>query len=158
MPKERDPNHVPSVRPQAKKAIAFMIEQKADLAAAALYAGMAVRELRRQLSQPHVRRYALEQRQIALEAFCLGSPAALQKVRDESENGIAVVNAVKAGEQLRVGAVHDEASAEKRMPGLQIVIVQQSGERELVPMPSMPMMLDVTPAEAVPMPSDAEAE
>jgi hypothetical protein len=54
-------------------------------------------------------------------------PAALTKVRDESENGMAVVAAIKTGEQLRVGAVHDEAVAQKRLPGLHIVLIQGDG-------------------------------
>jgi hypothetical protein len=148
-----------NVPAKVKVAVEFLLEQKDDLQAAALYAGISMRELKRYMGKPQVRRYALEQRQLALERFCLHSPAALARVRDTSENGIAVVNAVKAGEQLRVGAVHDEASAERRRPGLQIVILQPGGQQELVPMsPSMPL-LDVTPAEAVPaIPVDTEAE
>jgi hypothetical protein len=144
---------------RVKRAIAFLLEQKADLQAAALHAGMSTYELRREMKKPHVRRYALAERQIALESFCLGSPAALAKVRDQSENGMAVVAAVKAGELLQQGALAAEATAQKRQPGLQIVIVQRDGSQEFVPMsPSVPM-LDVTPAtDAEPVPSNAEAE
>jgi hypothetical protein len=141
-----------------KTAVEFLLTQKADLALAAAAAGLTVRELRRQMGKPEVRRYSLEQRQIALEAFCLGSPAALTEIRDTSENSMARVQAVKAGEQLRVGAIEDEATAQRRGPGLQIVIVQPGGAKELVPMtPSVPL-LDVTPApETVPViPGDME--
>jgi hypothetical protein len=146
-----------SIPQRVKVAIAFLLEQKNDLAAAALHAGMDLRELKRAMGLPQVRRYSLEQRQIALEAFCLGSPAALTKVRDESENGMAVVASIKAGEQLRIGAIEAEAAAKQRMPGLQIVLIQKDGSREQVPMtPSVPM-LDVTAAEPVPaIPSDAD--
>jgi hypothetical protein len=71
---------------KVKVAIEYLINQKADYAAAAAHAQITTWELRRSMGQPHIRRYALEQRQLALEAFCLGSPAALAKVRDESEN------------------------------------------------------------------------
>jgi hypothetical protein len=154
----------PAIWPRVKTAISFLIEQKADLALAAAAAGMTVRELRRQMAKPHVRRFALEQRQLALEAFCMGSPAALTKVRDESENGMAVVASIKAGEQLRVGAIEDEAAAQKRGPGLQIVILQPGGAREMVPMSPQPMvpMIDGTsvpepePARLVPDDPDAD--
>jgi hypothetical protein len=144
-----------------KAAIAFLIEQKADLQAAAAHAGLTTRELKRSMGQPHVRRYSLAQRQLALEAFCLGSPAALTEIRDTAENSMARVAAVKAGEQLRTGALADEAASQKRQPGLQIVIVQRDGSQQLVPMsPSVPM-LDVTPTpvpEAEAVPSDTEGD
>jgi hypothetical protein len=119
---------------------------------------MATAELRRAMGRPHVRRYALAERQIALEAFCLGSPAALAKVRDQSENGMAVVAAVKAGEMLKVGALEAEVSAQKRAPGLQIVIVQGDGTRQVAHSPRQVLpALDVTPArEAVPVSPDVE--
>jgi hypothetical protein len=91
----------------------------------------------------------------------LGSPAALTEIRDTSENSMARVNAIKAGEQLRVGAIEDEAVAQRRGPGLQIVIVQGDGTRQVACQPpQMLPALDVTPApEAVPViPADAEAE
>jgi hypothetical protein len=138
----------PAVPARVKKAVAFLIEEKADLQAAALHAGLSTRDLRRYMGQPHVRRYSLEQRQLALEAFCLGSPAALTEIRDTSENSMARVQAVKAGEQLRVGALEDEVTAQKRGPGLQIVILQPGGKQELVPMmPSVPL-IDAVPAPA----------
>jgi hypothetical protein len=152
-PEKRDP----SVSPQVKTAIQFLIEQQADLVAAAAHAGMKAYELRRQMGRPHVRRYSLEQRQIALEAFCLGSPAALTKVRDTSENGMAIVASIKAGEMLKVGAIEAEAAAQRRMPGLSIVLVQQGGGELVAYQPPAPM-LDVTTPTPEPVPLDTEAE
>ena len=151
----------PIVPARVKAAVAFMLEQKPDLPAAAAHAGMRTSELRREMGKAHVRRYALAERQIALEAFCLGSPAALAKVRDRSENGMAVVAAVKAGELLQQGALATEASAQKRQPGLQIVIVADDGSKRVVCGPTEPQMplLDVTPKPAAePVPADADAE
>jgi hypothetical protein len=145
---------------KVKTAIAFLIEQRNDLQAAAPHAGISMRELRRAMGQPQVRRYSLEQRQIELERFCLGSPMALARVRDNSENGIAVVNAVKAGELLRVGALQEEGAAQKRQPGLSIILVQKDGGHLVAYEPPKPM-IDVTPPEVEPvpaMPSDADAE
>jgi hypothetical protein len=147
----------PVVPKRVKVAVAFLIEERADLQAAAAHAGISTYELRREMGKPRVRRYALAERQIALEAFCLGSPAALARVRDQSENGMAVVAAVKAGEFLKEGALEAEASTQKRQPGLQIVIVADDGSKRVVygpPEPPMPL-LDVTPVpEAQPVPSD----
>jgi hypothetical protein len=142
-----------SVPAKVKVAVQFLIEQKNDLKAAAEHAGISLYELRRSLSRPASRRYALEMRQVALEAFCLGSPAALTRVRDTSENGIAVVNAIKAGEQLRVGAIEAETSAQRRAPGLQIVIVGPGGEKQIAHEPPPPM-IDVPAAEVMPVPSE----
>jgi hypothetical protein len=134
---------------KVKVAIAYLLEVKDDLAAAALHAQISLLELRRYMGKPQCRRYSLEQRQLALEKFCLGSPLALTRVRDTSENGIAIVNAVKAGELLRVGAVHDEAAAQRRGPGLQIVIIGPGGEKQVAYQPPQPM-LDAMPVEAEP--------
>jgi hypothetical protein len=144
---------------KVKVAIAYLLEVKDDLRLAAEHAQISLLELRRYMGKPQCRRYSLEMRQIALERFCMGSPLALTRVRDTSENGIAIVNAVKAGELLRVGALHDEASARQRLPGLQIVIVGPGGEKQVAYQPPQPM-LDVTPvpeAEPATQP-DAEAE
>jgi hypothetical protein len=144
----------PIVPARVKAAVAFMLEQKPDLPAAAAHAGMRTSELRREMGKAHVRRYALAERQIALEAFCLGSPAALAKVRDQSENGMAVVAAVKAGELLKEGALEAEAATQKRAPGLQIVIVQRDGSQEFVPMSPAVPMLDVSPEAEPAIPSE----
>jgi hypothetical protein len=149
----------PAVPRRVREAVRFMLEVKPDIVAAALHAGLPAHELRREMGRSHVRRFSLEQRQLKLEEFCLGSPAALAKVRDESPNGLAVVASVKAGELLRVGALEAEAASQKRTPGLSIVILQPSdGSRQVAyqPPPMMPV-LDVTPArEAAPVPSDTE--
>jgi hypothetical protein len=44
-----------------------------SMISAAAHAGMATAELRRAMGRPHVRRFALAERELALEAFCLGS-------------------------------------------------------------------------------------
>jgi hypothetical protein len=75
--KHRDP----CVPARVKQAISFVLETKPDLAAAAAHAGISTYELRREMKKAHVIRYMRAERQAALEAFCLGSPAALAKVR-----------------------------------------------------------------------------
>jgi hypothetical protein len=59
------------------------------------------------------------------------------------------------------GALQAEASAQRRQPGLSIVILQPSGEQQVAYQPPMPVpMLDAAPApEAEPaIPSDADVE
>ena len=60
---------------KVRAAIRYLIDVKDDLQAAALHAGLSVHELRRSLGQPEVRRYALAERQVAIERFVLGSLA-----------------------------------------------------------------------------------
>jgi hypothetical protein len=150
-----------NVPAKVKVAIQYLLEVKDDLRAAAEHAGIALVELRRSMGRPQVRRYSLEQRQLALERFCLRSPAVLSKVVDESQNSMAIVQAVRAGEILRVGAVEAEAAAARRAPGLQIVVLQNDGTSRVAFQPPQPRpMLDVSPKpEPVPaMPSDVDAE
>jgi hypothetical protein len=64
---------------------------------------------------------------------------------------MAVVAAIKAGEQLRIGALEDEATAQKRQPGLSIVLIQENGGKLVAYEPPKPM-IDVTPSEGEPEP------
>jgi sorbitol-specific phosphotransferase system component IIBC len=112
------------------------------------------------MKKPHVVRYMRVERQTALETFVVGSPAALAKVRDESENGMAVVAAVKAGELLQQGALESEASVQKRAPGLQIVVIESNGSQRVAFQPEQRIpMLDVTvPAPEPALQRDADLE
>jgi hypothetical protein len=72
---------------------------------------------------------------------------------------MAVVAAIKAGEQLRIGALEDEAASQRRRPGLQIVILQKDGSKELVPMSPPVPLIDATPVPApLPEPVTADTE
>jgi hypothetical protein len=84
----------------------------------------------------------------------------LTEIRDSSLNSMARVAAIKAGEQLRVGALEDQAASNRRAPGLSIVLVQKDGGRLVAYEPPKPT-LDVTPApEAEPLsiPTDTDTE
>jgi hypothetical protein len=146
----------PIVPARVKVAIAFLIEQKADLQLAAAHAGLTTAELRRAMGRPHVLRHARAERRAALEALCLSSPATFMEVL-RGQNEMAKGAAIKTAEALKEGAIELERRSAQRKPGLQIVIIQRDGSQELVPMsPSVPM-LDVTPVpEAEPVPSDLE--
>jgi hypothetical protein len=66
-----------------------------------------------------------------------------------------VVNAVKAGELLRVGAIEAEAAAQRRAPGLQIVVLQSDGTKHVAHQPPQVPLLDVAP---VPEPEPVSSE
>jgi hypothetical protein len=56
--------------------------------------------MRRYLDRPEVRTLLLRERRAFRAAICSGNEAALQKVRDTAANGMAVVSAVRALEEL----------------------------------------------------------
>jgi hypothetical protein len=56
--------------------------------------------MRRYLDRPDVRALLLRERRAFRAAICGGNEAALQKVRDTAANGMAVVGAVRALEEL----------------------------------------------------------
>jgi hypothetical protein len=150
----RGERKTPAVPKRVKQAIKFLLEQKADLQAAAAAAGLTTYELRRQLGKPHIVQYARSERRATLEALCLSSPAALTEVL-RGQNEMAKVQAVKTAELLQQGDLQAEAAGKQRIPGLQIVIVQSDGSQQVAYQP--PPMLDVTPApEAEPVPTDVE--
>jgi hypothetical protein len=71
---------------------------------------------------------------------------------------MAVVASIKAGEQLRVGAIEEEGRAQQRAPGLSIVLIQKDGGQLVAFEPPKPM-LDVTPAPAAePVPATTRNE
>jgi hypothetical protein len=115
----------PIVPLKVKKAVEVLLGQSIyDLAAAAKEAGLSTYWLRRYMKRPEVIRYMREERQALIEEVCAGNPMALARVRDSSENGMAVVAAVRQAELLRQNVVDEAGGVEGRLPGLQIVIVQ----------------------------------
>jgi hypothetical protein len=138
----------PIVPAKVKVAIEYMQTVKANLADAARHAGIDTHYLRRQMKTPHVRRYMRAEEIAALDAFCLGSTAALTEVRNNSKNGMAVCAAVRTGELLRQSAAEESGSSAPRFaPGLVVQIVNVAGEvtQEIGERPSAPL-IDVTPS------------
>jgi hypothetical protein len=92
---------------------------------AAKIAGMRPDVARRWLDRPEVRRLLLAERRVFRDALCAGNEGALARVRDKSENGMAVIGAVRALENIA-----DEAeirSPLQQTPGLVIQIVNGPG-------------------------------
>jgi hypothetical protein len=60
----------------------------------------------------------------------------------------------EGGEQLRIGALEDEATSQRRLPGLQIVVIANDGSKRVAFEPPPPMLDAVPVPEAEPVPSD----
>jgi hypothetical protein len=73
----------------------------ADLQTAALGAKLQnAHRLRSYLKLPRIRQFVAEQRSAQIVELCSGNPAALKRVRDTSENGMAVTAAVRQAESM----------------------------------------------------------
>ena len=109
-----------------------------DFIEAAKECGVAPDIMRRWLDRAQVRAYLLASRRTFREAICAGNEGALQRIRDKSPNGMAVIASVRALENL------DEEAAARTLnpptPGvtIRIVNVVQQGA------PAAPA-IDVTP-------------
>jgi hypothetical protein len=107
---------------------------------AAAVVGMPTYTLRRMLKLPHIGKYAYHERRALLDALCMATPASLKDVINNSENSMARVSAVRQAEALRVADHAESAVIADHGPGLQIVIVQQSGQVEATIGPPAPMI------------------
>jgi hypothetical protein len=129
MPEAR--KRIPVVPAKAKIATEFLLQsQNYDLTAAARYAGLQNgSRLRDLLKRPHIRNYMWHARRAVVEEVCLGNPPALARVRDSSDNGMAVVGAVRQAEAMRETAIAESRGIIRReAPGL-VIIIEGGGGR-----------------------------
>jgi hypothetical protein len=140
------PKREPIVPVKVRAAIEWLLVNPPDLVAAAKHAGLAsAARLREELKKPHVLRYARQEKQLALESFCLSTPAILRKIAEESANDMARLGAVKTAEALRVGSVEAIGGVVPPQPGL-VVVIEVPGQPDRILAPPMPApMIDVTP-------------
>jgi hypothetical protein len=116
-----------------------------DFSEAARECGVAPDIMRRWLDRANVRAYLLAARRTFRAAICAGNEGALQRIRDKSANGMAVVASVRALEQL-----DEETNARptnSQTPGITIVV------RTVAPPPPIdrtppPLTIDHDPAGA----------
>lgn len=127
-----------TVTGKLKAAIDLMLYQGSCRADAAAAAGLKDHSLREAMKKAHVKAYYNAGLDVLRTSERARNISALARVRDNSENGMAVVSAAKALEQLSedAEATHRNIGAPVQ-PGLQIVIVQ-------APAASVPIV-DVTP-------------
>jgi hypothetical protein len=149
----------PIVPQKVRDAVEYMFTTPgATLQTAANHVGWVTRKLRFQMTQPHVLRWMLQEKQARLEAASAGNIGALLSVRDHGDNAMAKVHAAKTLEAMldtvseRTGI--GRQAQQQRQPGLQIVIVQRDGTKEVAYDPPPAPMIEATPApEPEPVPS-----
>lgn len=111
-------HRTPIVPAKVKTVVATLLAQSTyDLAAAAKEAGLTTYRLREYMKRPEVVRYVRDERKALIDEVCAGNPAALARVRDTSENGMAVVASVRAAELMRQAVTEETGSAHRQMPG-----------------------------------------
>ncbi len=149
----------PIVPQKVRDAVDFMFTTPgATLQTTAQHIGWTTRKLRFQMQQPHVLRWMLQEKQARLEVASAGNLGALLSVRDFGDNAMARVHASKTIETMldnvseRTGI--GRTVQQQRQPGLQIVIIQPSGERQVVGGPAPAPLIEASPAEIVPVPSE----
>jgi hypothetical protein len=98
-----------------------MIENNERYEQAAKAIGMHVRAARKALEKQHVLNYIRQQRQVFRTSLCAGNDLRLAAIRDQDDNKLAVVQAVRALE--RMAEQDDERPASQRAPGVTIVVV-----------------------------------
>jgi hypothetical protein len=98
---------------------------KQDLQAAAKAAGLTTKLLKKYLKMPRVRRYYAAERQPVFDAYCAGNPAALKAIRDDSNNKMAAVAAVRGLELMRNETLEEVGGrGAGQAPGVTIIIEQ----------------------------------
>jgi hypothetical protein len=119
---------VSAVYPSVRTAIAILLSQdKYDVAAAAAGAGLTLPKLKEFLNRPSVRTYFREQRRVQIETLCASNANALARVRDEAENSMAVVNAVRQAETMRARIIEEDGPTGTARPACGLVIVIGNG-------------------------------
>jgi len=123
-----------SIYPSIKTAVAILLSQsRYDLQQAAIGAGLTTEKLREYLARPAVRTYLRNERRTQLEALCASNANALARVRDEGENAMAVVNAVRQAETLRARIIEEDGPGGMAKPtcGL-VIVIGNGGGRDVV--------------------------
>lgn len=111
-----------------------------DMIEAAKAAGMKPDVFRRWLDRANVRAYLMAERRTFRAAICAGNEGALQRIRDKSANGMAVVASVRALEQLDEEGTGGRALDPKQQPGVTIKVIT------VVQAPSAPpSTINITP-------------
>jgi hypothetical protein len=123
--------HQPARRPRAtqirgklRSAIKAMVWQGLPRGEAAQAAGMTEHGLYKALRKPPVKAHYLAELEILRTSERARNIHALTEVREQRDNAMARVNAVKALEQLGEQEAH-RSSGSVRSPGMSIVVIQQ---------------------------------
>lgn len=117
-------------------AIDLMIEQGLTWDKAAIQVKLTVRSMRLAMQRPHVIRFLRERREVFRSHASAGNIRRLVQMRDQDENKMAVVQAIKALEQI--GEDQSATRGVASSPGMVIVVVKQGADAIEV-IPSTPM-------------------
>ena len=133
-----------TVSGKLKIAIDLMLFEGSCRADAATAAGMKDHSLREAMKKPHVKQYYNAGLDVLRTSERARNISALAKVRDTSDNGMAVVSAAKALEQIAEQGEERTRPGLGMLPGLQIVIVSGTAPpRTIGQQPAA--AIDVTP-------------
>jgi hypothetical protein len=110
-----------------------------DLIAACAAVGIKAYRMRRYLDRPAIIAHLRAEHRKFREVVCCGNAAALRKVRSTSENGMAIVAAVRALDGLQA---EEAARADAPSPGVTIRIINQAPQ-------SVPIDITPTPARII---------
>lgn len=146
----REPERARPVPKRVRQAIELMVRglpndpdsKPLDFISAARACELKPDTLRRWLDRPAVRALLMAERRAWRDAICAGNEGALARVRNTSENGMAVIGAVRALEQIADAA--PPSGEVRRQPGVVIIIGSPPDSRSVI---------DVTP-----IPPDHETE
>ena len=145
----REPDRARRIPESVKAACLMMIEQGVDFVAAAKANGLKPDSMRRHLNTPQDVRFIRKQRSAFRAAVCSGNEFVLQEIRDNAENSMARVHAVRTLERL------DEQTSSNRVadlptPGIVIRVVnvvQDAKARQAIDVMPTAQIVDVDASE-----------
>jgi hypothetical protein len=153
----RAKHRTPIVPARVRVAVDILLnDPTADLAKAAAACGLPTNRLRDQLKLPHVRNFINEERGAFIDALCAGNVPALKDIRDNSQNAMARVAAIRQAEMMKETLDGPGGSSQFRhSPGLIVQIVNSTDGRvaQTIGPSSMPRLEFDSEAEAERLPA-----
>jgi hypothetical protein len=154
----REPKKPRTVPKKVRDAIVFMVRGRPDDAdgkpidfiEAAKLADVKPDIMRQWLDRPEARAFLRAERVAFRAAVCAGNELALKRVRDGSENGMAVIGSVRALEQIDEEETRPNRGGIVQTPGFVIVINQPGAEPRQIPAPAP--SIEHRPADDAPSP------
>jgi hypothetical protein len=125
----REPARAVRLPEGVKRAVLLMIEEGLDFISAAKQVGLQPQAMRRWLGRAECIRFLRKERARFRATVCAQNEAVLAQIRDDCDNQMARVNAIKVLEQLDV---EPSRTADLPSPGIVLKIVN------VVPQPPMP--------------------
>jgi hypothetical protein len=130
------------IRGKMRVALNAMVWEGLLINEAAIRAGLTTTAIRYALQRPHVLEYLRRERQVLRASVCSRNELVLAEVRDNSENSMARIAAVKALEQIDNAEMPSLLGRSARSPGVIIVIGNQSADIQHIPDASDKQLID----------------